>query len=432
MRGHVVLGPVGVQRHLMATTPLRPLTLRESVVFSSGAFGSNVVYAFLNLAAGLYLLRYPEVPTWAVGLLSQERSLAGAVVQPIVGAWSDRTRTRIGRRKPFFIGGVALTAASLLFLAGYPPIVPMLIVLSINAFFLNVAVDPYTALMADLVPLEQRARVGAIQAILNMLGQVVATLAMLFFWDREPALVFVIVAVVLVLSFAVTTVFVQGAAAPATCPRRGRSPFGSTSASWLCAASSAQRELVKYVLAAALFWLGTGGVLPYLTRFGINVLGLSEGESSQLFLPALGGTIVGAIPAGYLASRRGKKPVIAAGVLVFGLIALVGSQVETTTQALIVMFFVGIANGFWTTLAIPLLIDLVPPERAAEMTGLGSAVWSLAQPIGAVVAGLLIEGFGTYRVSFIGAAVFVLLSFVLLLTVHPERAVLAQRQPTTA
>jgi Na+/melibiose symporter-like transporter len=411
----------------MTTTPLRPLSFKESAVYSSGVLGANAVYAFLNLAAGVYLLRYPEVPTWAVGLLSQERSLAGAVVQPIVGAWSDRTRTRIGRRKPFFIGGVALTAASLLFLAGFPPIVPMLIVLSINAFFLNVAVDPYTALMSDIVPVQQRARVGAIQAIFNMLGQVVATLAMLFFWDRSPALVFVIVAAVLVVSFGITTVFVQEPPAPPAAPRqRIRLDVLAYARGIL-----AHGELVKYVSAAALFWLGTGGVLPYLTRFGVNVLGLSEGEASQLFLPALGGTIVGAIPAGYLASRSGKKPVIAAGVLAFGLIALVGSQVETTVQALLVMFFVGIANGFWTALAVPLLVDLVPPGRAAEMTGLGSAVWSLAQPIGAVVAGLLIDGFGTYRVSFIGAAVFVLLSFALLLAVHPERTVLAQRHAAT-
>jgi maltose/moltooligosaccharide transporter len=410
-------------------TQPRPLSLKESGVFATGAFGANVVYAFLNLAAGLYLGHYPEVPTWAVGLLSQERSLAGALVQPIVGAWSDRTRTRIGRRKPFIIGGVALTAASLLFLSGFPPIVPMLIVLSINAFFLNVAVDPYTALMADLVPVAQRARVGAIQAVFNMLGQVVATLAILFFWDQSPSLAFVIVAVVLVASFTITTVFVKEPTAPplpSATQARVSFDIGAYARGILV-----QRELVKYVLAAGLFWLGTGGVLPYLTRFGVHVLGMSEGESAQLILPALGGTIVGAIAAGYIAGRYGKKPVLAGGVLAFGLIALVGSQVETIPQALTVMAFVGVANGFWTALAIPLLVDLVPPARAAEMVGLGSAVWSLAQPIGAVVAGLLIDSQGTYRVSFIGAAVFVLLSFGLLLVVHPERAVLAQSQAPT-
>jgi hypothetical protein len=47
----------------MTTTPLRPLSFKESAVYSSGVLGANVVYAFLNLAAGVYLLRYPEVPT---------------------------------------------------------------------------------------------------------------------------------------------------------------------------------------------------------------------------------------------------------------------------------------------------------------------------------------------------------------------------------
>ena len=156
-----------------ASGPTKPLTFRESVIFGFGNLGSNAVYNFLNGAAGLYLIRYPEVPVWLVGLLAQERSLAGAVAQPIVGAMSDRTRTRIGRRKPYFIAGVALTAASLLYLSGFPPLVPMLIGLSINACFLNVAVDPYTALLADIVPPGQRGRVGTVLPA-PMLGQIAA------------------------------------------------------------------------------------------------------------------------------------------------------------------------------------------------------------------------------------------------------------------
>src|SRR5213596_1217769 len=397
-----------------ASGPTRPLSFRESAIYGFGTLGASAVYSFLNSGAGLYLERYPAVPTWAVGLLSQERSLAGAFVQPIVGAMSDRTRTRIGRRKPFFIAGVALTAASLLFLSGFPPLVPMLIVLSINAFFLNVAVDPYTALMADIVPPEQRGRVGTILAVFNMAGQIGATLLAIFLWDRSPQLVFLYVAVILVISFTITTIGVKEPESPP----RPTEPVRFDLRGYL-RGLLAYRELSKYILAASLFWLGTGGVLPYLTRFGVHVLGLSEGEAFQLFLPALGGTIVGAIPAGYLADRRGKKPVLAAGILGFGLVALVGSQVDSTPQALVVMAVVGLANGFWTALAIPLLIDLVPPERAAEMTGIGSAVWSFAQPIGAVIAGLLIDRFDTYRVSFIGAAVFVLLSFAMLLIVRP-------------
>lgn len=400
----------------MNETGRRPLSFTQSVIFGCGNFGANVVYSFLNGAAGLYLNRYPEIPTWAVGLLAQERSLAGAVVQPIVGAMSDRTRTRYGRRRPYFVIGVALTAASLIYLAGFPPIIPMLLVLSINAFFLNVAMDPYTALLADLVPIDQRGRVGAVLAIFNMLGQVLATVAGLLLWDRSPELVFLIVAVALVISFGITTIFIQEPGSP---PRPSH-PMKIDVGGYLRDLAG-RRDLLLYVGAASLYWMGTGGVLPYVTRFGVSVLGLSEGESFQLILPALAGTIVAAVPSGYLADRHGKKPVLATGLLAYSVIAVVASQVATLPQALIAMGIIGLANGVWTTLAMPLLVDLVPQERAAEMTGLGSAVWSLVQPIGAVLAGLLIASADSYRVSFVGAAVFIFLCFVLLLFVRAPR-----------
>ena len=400
---------------MSARVPTAPLSVWQSLGYGFGNLGAQSVYAFLNQAVGLYLNRYPEVPTWAVGVLAQERSLAGAVVQPVVGAMSDRTRTRIGRRRPYFIAGAGLAAAALLYLGSFPPLVPMLLVLSVNAFFLNVAVDPYMALMADIVPPGQRGRIGTVLAIFNMVGQIAVTLFGIFLWDRSPELVFALVATVLVVGFGITTVAVRESEQP---PRPARQPLRLNVGGYVGDLLE-HRELVKYVVAALFFWLGTGGVLPYLTRFGVQVLGTSEGDAFQLFLPAMAGTIVGAIPAGFAADRLGKRPVLTAGVLAFGLVALVASQVQNVPQALAAMAIVGLANGVWTALNVPLLMDLVPADRAGEVSGLASAVWSFAQPIGALVAGLLIDVTGTYRSSFIGAALLVLVSFALLLLVRP-------------
>lgn len=394
---------------------MRPLSLAQSLVFSVANFGSNIVYQFLNFGAGLYLERYPQVAPWAVGLLAQERSLAGAFVQPVVGAISDRTRTPIGRRRPFFIIGVALTAVSLLYLGTFPPLVPMLLVLAVNAFFLNVAVDPYMALMADVVPEGQRGRIGATLALFLILGATTATLAGAFLWDRSPQLVFAVVVVGLVVAWGVTIVGVREPQAPPA----PREPIRMDPVAYVRGLLE-HRELVKYVLAAALYWMGSGGVIPFITRFGVNVLGMAEGESFLLALPALGGSVVGAVVGGFSADRIGKKPVLAAALVYFGVVALVGSQVQTVLQAYVTMAVIGLGNGALTALLVPLLVDLVPPARAAELTGLGSGVWSLAQPVGAVLAGTLIQLSGeNYRMAFIGAAVLILASFAVLLTVRP-------------
>lgn len=396
---------------------MRPLSLAQSFVFSLANFGSNMVYQFLNFGAALYLGRYPEVPPWAIGLLSQERSLAGALVQPVVGAMSDRTRTRIGRRKPFFIIGVTLTAASLLFLSTYPPLVPMLLVLAVNAFFLNVAVDPYTAMLADIVPQDQRGRVGALLAVFALLGAFSLTIFASQVWDRSPQLVFIVVAAGLVITWTITTIGVREPASPP----RPREPLRVDVAGYLRDLVG-RRELMKYVFAVLFYWLGSGGVVPFITRFGTEVLGMQEGESFLLAAPALIGGVVGAIAGGYLADRRGKKPVIAVAMLLLAIgAAIAGLLVSSTFQAYAALGVLGLANGAVFALLVPLLVDLVPPERAAEMTGLGSGVWSLAQPVGAFAAGVLIQVTANYRSAFVGAAVLMLLSFVILLAVRPPR-----------
>ncbi len=67
----------------------------------------------------------------------------GSLVQPIVGRISDRTRTPLGRRRPFFLIGIPLMAVALLILATHPPFWLMLGIMTIAAFFLSIAWDPY-------------------------------------------------------------------------------------------------------------------------------------------------------------------------------------------------------------------------------------------------------------------------------------------------
>jgi MFS family permease len=81
----------------------------------------------------------------------------------------------------------------------------------------------------------------------------------------------------------------------------------------------------------------------------------------------------------------------------------------------------GLCNGVANALLFPLFTELIPGQRAGELTGISSTVWSLAQPIGAFGAGLLADGTGTVRGAFAAAGVALLIGFGLLMTVRVPR-----------
>ncbi len=396
----------------------QPLPVDTVLAYSAANFGVNMVNAFSNAALPLYLADY-GLPNWAIGLLAQERSLVGGPVQPLIGAISDRTRTRFGKRKPFFLVGVPLTAAALLWLAGRPPLWAVLLVIPVFALFLAVANDPYLALMADITPRRQRGLVGGYLALFNMLGQVtLLALASLLWVDRQP-LVFVAVASGLALGFAVTFIGVREARPDMVQAR----PAGRLQIRPVQYVRNVlrHREMSKYVGAQFFFWLGNGAAVPFITRFAVEVLGVSEGQAFDIMLVAVACTAASAVPAGWLGSRFGKQPVLAIGLLAFALTALIGSQARSVPQAVAAMAALGVCNAIATALTFPLLADLMPRDRLGEFTGVGSLVWSLAQPLGSFSAGVVIDLTGSYRSVFVVSGLLMLLSFSLLLTVRVDR-----------
>ncbi len=399
----------------METEP-EPLTTAKTCLYSVGDLGASIVYSVANTAFPLFLSSYPAVPNWAVGLLAQERSLVGAFIQPLIGAISDRLPpNRLGKRRPFFLLGVPLAAVALLFFSSHPPMAAVLGVMTIFSFFLNIAYDPYLALMIDIAPERQRGRIGGIMAVFRMIGQA-ATIAVAFLlWTKHQPLVFIIVAIGLVAAFTVT--FVSVDEPPII---RDAKPKGMQlkPAEYLRELLS-HREVVKYLGATFFFWFGVGGVIPFITRFGVQALGLQENVSFTLLLPALLGTALAAVPAGLLGERVGKKPVLAAGLALFGLATMLSALLARSyVDAMAALFILGLCNGVANALLFPLFTELIPGRRAGELTGISSTVWSLAQPLGAFGAGLLADGTGTVRGAFAAAGVALVIGFALLMTVR--------------
>ena len=130
-----------------------PERLKVGGMFAYGAasVGMGLFYAFNNFSLPLFYRTYTSSDA-LIGLLANTRSFMSAIVQPFVGAWSDRTWTKMGRRKPFFAFSMPLVAVLLLWCAARPPFGVLIAVQLILTFLFNVGVDPYTALISDIAP----------------------------------------------------------------------------------------------------------------------------------------------------------------------------------------------------------------------------------------------------------------------------------------
>ena len=113
--------------------------------------------------------------------------LTGFIVQPIIGAMSDRTWGPLGRRRPYFLAGALLSSAALLLmpnsglLAGWliphwPKFYMAALLLWVLDASINVSMEPFRAFVADKLPEEQRGTGFAMQSFFIGVGAVVAGL----------------------------------------------------------------------------------------------------------------------------------------------------------------------------------------------------------------------------------------------------------------
>ncbi|WP_341225455.1 MFS transporter [uncultured Arcticibacterium sp.] len=108
--------------------------------------------------------------------------LTGMIVQPIVGYFSDKTWTKLGRRRPFFLVGAIIASVGLLLMPNAHLFIKYLPALWVGAGFLmimdasfNISMEPFRALVADKLNSEQRTQGYAIQTVVIGIGAVIGS-----------------------------------------------------------------------------------------------------------------------------------------------------------------------------------------------------------------------------------------------------------------
>lgn len=371
--------------------------------------GVGLLWA-MNISLIPMLVGTYHVSNFEVGLLVSMGAFTGIFVQYLAGVLSDRSRFKMGRRKPFMLIGALATAVFL----GVMPFAPgygWLFVLSFLFYFsLNFYQGPYYSLIPEVVDESQLGAANGFARVISVLGGAFIFIAGPIFWNMKStinyhhSLAFFIAALLAILTVVVTFFFIKEN------PDKSMDRPKRLSFDFMRFPS-----VIKFNLVVFFVYLGHGSLTPFFVKYCVNGLGLTENTASFSLLLL---TVVGAAfayPMGLLADKITRKRVMVIGILLYGLALLTGNFVKDTMALYGIMSVVGIGFVTVQVTSYAILAELVPPVRLGEFMGFFNFFISVSQFIANITMGMLLDHLG-YRIYFPLAAIYVLTAAVLLET----------------
>lgn len=101
--------------------------------------------------------------------------ITGLIVQPIIGYMSDRTWNKLGRRRPYFLGGAILASLALFIMPHSPTLWIAAGMLWIMDASINICMEPTRAFVGDMLPPQQRGKGYAFQSFFIGVASVIAS-----------------------------------------------------------------------------------------------------------------------------------------------------------------------------------------------------------------------------------------------------------------
>ncbi|MDO4247658.1 MAG: MFS transporter [Neisseria sp.] len=157
------------------------MTFRQIVLMNFGFFGIQYSFGLQQTAINpifTFLNANPE----ELPLLNMAGPITGLLVQPLIGALSDRTWVNgLGRRRPYFLIGAIGCSICLFF---YPHVTALwmaVLLLWLLDISNNTAMEPYRAFIADKLPVNQQPTGFLMQSVFTGLGITLANVSLYFF-----------------------------------------------------------------------------------------------------------------------------------------------------------------------------------------------------------------------------------------------------------
>src|SRR3954449_6047114 len=380
--------------HHWFAEPTRPVSAKytSALVFAQFVFFVALLGpAIIGIGVKVQQIVPDAEKTSALGTVAGFGALFAVIGNVLFGRFSDRTTSRLGRRRPWIVGGtVVMTLAFLVMALGQtvPVVTAGWCLAQLGA---NATLAPFIATISDQVPKFQRGSVSALLGIAQNVGILGGTYLAQLFKDQ------------LVVLFVVPSIFAIGAmllfAFVLPDQRLRTRPPRMDLREWV---TTFWVNPLKYPDFAFAWWsrflitLATFMFTTFRLFFLQDRLGLSEDKAPAAVTIGVLVYTVALVASGWVAGkisdRTGRRKFLVAGsTLLFGVGIVALAHVTTVTQFYMVEAVMGVAFGIYVGVDLALVVDVLPnPDDAGKDLGVFNMANALPQTVAPVLGAALL------------------------------------------
>ncbi|QCP00356.1 MFS transporter [Arthrobacter sp. 24S4-2] len=395
---------------------VRPLWTTGVVLVNVGI--NAAFFGPIQVLLGQQAAHFSEGDKEAIlALVTGAGAAVSLVANPLFGAFSDRTTSRLGRRVPWVLFGAILGAVALIALAGAPNVAVMTFLWCLVQAGCNGAYAAITAAIPDRVPVPQRGTVGGLaamgQTVGILIGAVIAAVV-----SGNFGVGYLVCAAALVAGVALYFFKSDDVSLPA----EGRPPFSLAAFArgfWISPAL--YPDFAWAWLTRLLVNIGNHMVTLYLLFFLTDAVHVKETQGIEpafgvLILTGLYAVmvIVTSVIGGPLSDRMGKrKPLVIASSVIIAVASLILAFAPTWAGAIAGATVLGIGFGAYLAVDFALITQVLPSalDRGKDL-GVINIANSLPQVLAPLIAFPFVTLWGGYVSLYVAAAVIGLLGAV--------------------
>ncbi len=311
-----------------------------------------------------------------VGVWMIADNLWGFGVQTFVGAWSDRTKSKRGRRIPFVIGTLPFIVVGYFLIPYIPTLIPpeasgqpsrlisFIVFFTLACIIYYVGYTPvrliFQAMRQEAVSTKNRVKVESwYNFILNVMTIVAYTAGAALYRMYGPLLFWIILACYIVATVILIAKYKESSELSQAADDQEKSNLKQMKAIFTNATQSEKRNLIWFLISVLFFTISASAYTNFASSWTVNMLGVDESKSSVALSLITIATTIAVLPAGYIAAGKfGRRNMYIVGLVVMIIAGLVLGFAPQMYMLGFILLGIGAGIGFPAQL--PLATEVAP------------------------------------------------------------------------